>query len=69
MQRHVSDTQSENTLDAGALHPSRGAGIPGPATTPHVRRDGIDVGGDNIRFNFVTVYICPGSRVIDRIEE
>ena len=69
MQRRASNSQSQNAFDAGALHPSRGARIPSPAATPDVRRDSIDIRGNNIRFNFVTVDICPGSRVIDRIEE
>ena len=39
MQRRASHLQSQNAFNAGALHPSRGARVPGPATSPDVRRE------------------------------
>src|ERR1700677_1696823 len=44
MQVSASDSQSENALYAGALHPTRRAGVPRPTAPPDMGRARIDVG-------------------------
>jgi hypothetical protein len=35
------------------IHPVGGTGIPGPTAATDVRRDRIDIGGDDVRLDFV----------------
>ena len=40
--------EAEYAFDPGTEHPPRGAGIPGPAAAPDMRRDRIDIGRDDM---------------------
>ena len=61
--------QSEDGLDAGALHPGRRSGVPGPAAAPHVSWRGVDIRSHDIGLDLVAVQVGAGARVIDRIEQ
>ena len=67
--RSPSQTQSQDALDAGALHPSGRAGVPGPAAASDMRRRRIDIGGDDVGLDLVAVDIGPRAGVVDRIEQ
>ena len=51
------------------IHPAGGTGVPGPAAPARVGRDGIDVGGDDIRLDFVGGDLAGGGAVMDGIEQ
>src|SRR4030095_1388457 len=60
--------KSENPLNSALVHPAGRAGIPGPSTATDVRRFGINIGCDHVRFYLITVYPRPGACMIDRVQ-
>src|SRR3954470_24049806 len=48
--------EPEHPLDAGAVHPGRRTGVPGPAAAPDVRALAIDVGRGHIGLDLVAVH-------------
>ena len=47
--------EPEDPLQAGAVQPARGAGVPRPARAPDVRRLGVDVRAQRVRLALVAV--------------
>ena len=39
---------AQNALDTGTIHPPGCARVPGPSPAPDMRRDGIDIGSDDV---------------------
>src|SRR5271166_237364 len=68
-QRRSLHPEPEDPLEAGLVHPSSRAGVPGPSATPDMRRAGIDVSGNDIGFYLVAVDVGPGAGVVDGIEQ
>src|SRR6185503_20574495 len=58
---------TQNAFDAGPLHPSRCARIPSPASPSDMLGSCINVSRDDIRFNFIAMYVGTGTSVIDRV--
>jgi hypothetical protein len=61
--------QPEDAFDSHAVHPGRGASVPGPTSTAGVRSDAVDVGGDDIRLDLVALHRCWRVRMINRVEQ
>src|SRR5436309_14177449 len=53
VKRAAPDAEAQDPLDAGAMHPARGARVPGPAAAAHVRWLGVDVGRHHVRLHLV----------------
>ena len=47
------EPESQQRLQDQAIHPAGRARVPGPAAAAGVRRDGVDVGGDDVRLDLV----------------
>src|SRR5215471_13127147 len=69
VQRGATQAETEDGLDAGTVHPSRRAGVPGPAAAPDVRSLGVDVRGGDVRLDFVSMEPGPGRGVVDGIQD
>src|SRR5512146_1467830 len=56
------EPEAEQPFDPGAIQPSRGPGIPGPAATADVRPLGIDVARDDVWLDLVSLdaFRCGG---------
>src|SRR5664279_3374073 len=48
-------SESEDPLDAGLVHPSRRSGVPGPTAAADVRRFRVDVSRHDVRLDLVTL--------------
>ena len=53
--RGSAQAKSENPFNARAVHPSRGAGVPGPAAAAGVRLHRINIARQNVGFYFITL--------------
>src|SRR5665213_37569 len=69
VQRGPNDTQAQNALNAGALHPSRRTGVPCPSAAPDMRLRRVDIRRDNVGLDLIAMRIRRGACVIDRIEK
>ena len=69
MQQRAPQTESQDPLEAGPIHPPCGPGVPCPSAAADVRRFSINVGGDNVGLDFVPVYANAGARMIDGVQE
>ena len=65
----AAQTEAENPLDAGPIHPTRGSGVPGPAAAADMRRFGINIGGDDIGLDLIAVNAGAAVGMIDRVQE
>src|SRR4030095_3522233 len=68
MEIRLAQTKTQNPFDARSVHPSRRTGVPRPTTAADVRRLGINIGGNNIRLDFVSGNVCAGVCMIDRVQ-
>ena len=59
---------SQDAFESGAIHPSGRAGVPGPAAAPDMGRFRVDVGGQDVRLDFVRVHARAAGRPIHRVE-
>jgi len=62
------EVHAQQGFNQQPIHPAGGAGIPGPATLARVRREGIDIGGDNVRLDFVGGDLFGSPGVMNGIE-
>src|SRR5437762_2365920 len=69
MERGAAQPEPEDRLDRGAVHPPGRPRVPGPSPAPHVRRLGIDVGGDHVRLDLVPVDARARARAVDGVED
>src|SRR5271166_6404900 len=60
---------SQQGFDEKAVHPSRGARVPGPTASAQVGSDRIDVGGGDVRFNLVGGDLPGRAAAVDGIEQ
>ena len=61
--------ETPDPLESCAIHPTRRAGVPGPASAPDVRRHRVDVGRDCKRLDLVTMHVGTCRGAIDRVEQ
>jgi hypothetical protein len=64
--------EAENRLQARAVEPARGSGVPGPSPPSYMRRAGVDVCGYGVRLALVAMKVRPAARVVDgaqKVEE
>ena len=69
MQQRAPQTEPQNPLDAGPIHPPCGPGVPRPSAAADVRRFGINIGGDDVGLDLVAVNASAGARMIDGVQE
>ena len=60
---------AEQGFNQQPIHPAGGTGIPGPTAASDVRRDGIDIGGDDVRFDFISGNLGGRRAVMNGIEQ
>ena len=60
---------TEQSFEQEPIHPTGGTGVPGPTTAAGVGRDGIDIRGDDVGFDFVGRDLGGGGAVVDGIEQ
>ena len=61
-------SEPENAFETRAVHPARGAGVPGPAAAPRVCGVRVNVSGDDIRLDLVAIHVSRGPRMVERVE-
>src|SRR5438093_466193 len=69
VKRAAPDAESQDPLDAGAMHPAGGARVPGPAATAHVRWFGVDIGRRHIGLHLVAVDAGARAGVVDGVQD
>src|SRR5436309_14191237 len=69
VKRATPDAEAQDPLDAGAMHPARGARVPGPAATAHVRWFGVDIGRRHIGLHLVAVDAGARAGVVDGVQD
>ena len=62
-------TNTENALQARAVHPACGARVPGPTTASFMWRNGVHIRGDDIGFDLVAFRFLPAESMIDGVEQ
>src|SRR5258708_4871780 len=67
-QGFAAQPKAQYPLEARAVHPSRGACVPGPSTAPDVRWHRVDVGARDVGLDFVAMNPGARVRVIDWIQ-
>src|SRR6202044_2441101 len=54
-QRFAAETKSQYPFEARAIHPTRGARVPGPSTASDMRRHRVHVGACDVGLDFVAM--------------
>ncbi len=68
-QRSALNADTQNLLYTCPIHPAGRARVPGPAASPHVWRNGVDIRTHHIRFHLVALRGGPRAGVVDGIEQ
>src|SRR5262245_14526618 len=68
-QRGAAEAKAQEPFDPRAIHPTGGAGVPGPAAAARMGRLRIDVTGHDVRLDPITIESGTRARVIDRVQE
>ena len=60
--------ETEDALEAGAIHPAGRSGVPAPPAASGVRRPGVDVAGHHVRLRLVASDVRRRAAVVDRVQ-
>src|SRR5947207_4398126 len=61
--------EAQNRFNHDAVKPTRGTGVPRPATAPRMRRGAIHVGAHYVWLNFVMAHLLKRRGMVDRVDE